>query len=209
MLVEDIVSKTQTAYSKYEKIAIYSGRFQPPHIGHLKVWQHLRSEFDDAFIATSDVVSPPRSPFNFLEKKTMFRHAGVPVNRIVQVRSPYLANEIVSRLDPKATVVIFGVSEKDMHQDKRFSFAPKKDGSPSFLQSYEKNINELAPIGKHAYVTIVPTVSFNINGKKMTSATEFRANFSKANDSAQAQMIQDLYGKYSDKIHALMREKIV
>jgi hypothetical protein len=209
MLVEDIIMEADPARSGYKKIAILPGRFQPPHIGHMKSWQHLRQEFDDAYIATSDKVDPPRSPFNFNEKQSLFMHAGVPSNHIVQVKNPYRADEIVSKFDADNTVIIFGVSEKDMAEDPRFSFGPKKDGSASFLQPYKDNIGRLQPVSTHAYVATIPTYDFKVNGAPMRSATEFRANFAAADDASQAQMIKDLYGRYSDKIHKLMSDKIV
>lgn len=208
MLISQIITEADDNRSGYKKIGIMPGRFQPAHIGHMKAWQWLRSEFDDAYIATSDKVDPPRSPFNFQEKKSMFVHAGVPANRVIQVKNPYQASEIVSQFDPNNTVVIFGVSAKDMDEDPRFSFKPKKDGSPGFLQPYKPNIDKLKPVSTHAYVTTIPTFKFMVNGQPMRSATEFRANFAKADDSTQAKMITDLYGKYSDSIHKLMQEKI-
>lgn len=209
MLIEDIINEADPSRSTYKKVAIYPGRFQPPHIGHMKAWQWLEKEFGDAYVATSDKVDPPRSPFNFNEKKKLLMHAGVPATKIVQVKNPYRADEIVQKLDPDRTVLIFAVSEKDMNEDPRFSFKPKKDGSPSYLQPYAKNKPALEPLSKHGYVATVPTFKFNVLGKPMRSATEFRENFARANDSQQAKMIKDLYGKYSDDIHNLLREKIV
>jgi len=209
MLIEDIIREADSSRSTYNTVAIYPGRFQPPHIGHMKAWKYLKDKFGDAFVATSDKVDPPRSPFNFNEKKKLLMHAGVPAQNVVQVKNPYRADEIVKDFDPNKTVLVFAVSEKDMAEDPRFSFKPKKDGSPSYLQSYKENQADLKPLSTHAYVATVPTFKFNVMGEPMKSATEFRSNFSKANDSQQAKMIEDLYGKYSDDIHNLMREKIV
>jgi len=208
MLINDIILEADQAQSTYKKIGIMSGRFHPPHIGHMKGWQWLRSKFDDAYIATSDKVDPPRSPFTFQEKKAMFVHAGVPNNRVVQVRDPYKVEEIASQFDPQSTVFIFGVSEKDMTEQPRFQFKPKKDGSPGYLQSYSENMSKLQPISTHAYIIVVPTFKFDVAGKPMRSATEFRADFAQSDDSRQARMIQDLYGDYDDNIHAIMRAKI-
>jgi len=209
MLIEDIIMEANPAQSGYKKIALMPGRFQPPHIGHLKAWQYLRDKYDDAYIVTSDKTEPGRSPFNFQEKKSLFIHAGVPSDHIIQVKNPYQATEIVSQFDANNTVVIFGVSEKDMTEDPRFGFKPKKDGSPGFLQPFKQNQANLQPVSTHAYVATVPTFKFNVGGVPMRSATEFRRDFAQADDSKQAQMITDLYGKYSDKVHALMRDKIV
>jgi hypothetical protein len=211
MLIQDILNEDSPLTSgknTMKKIAILSGRFQPPHIGHMKAWQHLRSEFDDAYIATTGKIALPHSPFDFVEKKSMFMHAGVPSNRIVQVSNPYMASEIVDKFDDKNTIVVFGVSEKDMAEDRRFRFNPRKDGSTGFLQPYRKNMNDLKPISTHAYVAVIPTFKFKVNGAKLRSATEFRAAFTQADDITQAKMITDLYGKYSDKIHALLQAKI-
>lgn len=208
MLIEDIITENPNR-SSYKTVALMPGRFQPGHIGHMKAWQWLQQNFDDAYIVTSDKVDPPRSPFNFNEKKALFMHAGVPANKIIQVKNPYRAEEIVSKFDPNKTVLIFGVSQKDMTEDPRFNFAPKKDGSPGYLQPYKENMADLKPLTEHGYVAVVPTFKFTVLGKPMRSATEFRAEFSQANDSKQAKMIEGLYGKYSDKIHNLMREKIV
>lgn len=206
MLIEDIINEGPAGY---KKIALMPGRFQPPHIGHMKAWRWLKENFDDAYIVTSNKVDPPRSPFNFEEKKRLFMFAGVNADHIVQVKNPYQAQEIVSKFDPNSTVVIFGVSEKDMAEDPRFQFKPKKDGSPGYLQSYKKNINQLEPLSKHGYVATVPTFKFKVLGKPMMSATEFRSNFARADESTQAKMIEGLYGDYDAGIHELMREKIV
>lgn len=194
--------------SGYKTVVIYPGRFQPPHIGHMQAWKWLKDKFGDAYIATSDKVEPPRSPFNFNEKQRLLQFAGVPVDHIVQVKNPYQAAEIVSKYDPENTVLIFAISQKDMDEDPRFSFAPKKDGSPSYLQPYAKNQGSLQPLSKVGYVTTVPTFNFNVMGSPMRSATEFRANFARANDSQQAQMIKDLYGKYDAGIHQLLKDRI-
>jgi hypothetical protein len=193
----------------YKTVGIMSGRFQPPHIGHMRAWEWLYDKFDSAFIATSDVVDTLRSPFNFNEKKTMMLQAGVPVDNIIHVKSPYIASEIVDTFEPDSTVVIFAVSQKDMTNDPRFNFQPKKDGSASFLQSYTDNTQNLLPVNKHAYVVVLPTFEFDVAGSPTHSATEIRNQFVMANYSTQTDMITDLYGKYSDEIHALMRDKIV
>lgn len=209
MLIEDIINEANPARSSYKTLALMPGRFQPPHIGHMKAWRWMKENFDDAYVVTSDKVEPPRSPFNFNEKKALFMHAGVPSNKIVQVKNPYRADEIVSKMDPNNTILVFGVSQKDMEEDPRFSFKPKKDGSPSYFQPYKENQADLKPLSEHGYIVVVPTFKFTVLGKPMRSATEFRAEFANADDSKQAKMIEDLYGKYSDKIHNLMREKIV
>jgi nicotinamide mononucleotide adenylyltransferase len=51
-------------------VVFYSGRFQPFHLGHGEVFRELQSRFgrDNVYIATSNKVELPKSPFNFSEK---------------------------------------------------------------------------------------------------------------------------------------------
>ena len=100
---------------------------------------------------------------------------------------------------------MFAVSDKDMAEDPRFTFKPKKDGSPSYFQKAGKGMESL---DKHGYIVSVPTLSFKVLGEPMRSATEFRSNFAKSDDDMQEQMITDLFGSYNPEIHELMKAKI-
>lgn len=208
MLIEDIINEAADQ-AGLKKLVLYPGRFQPPHIGHMNAWKWLKDQFGDAYVVTSDKVDPPRRPFNFNEKRRLLMHAGVPSNRIVQTKSPYRADELVGEQDPDNTVLIFAVSQKDMDEDPRFSFRPKKDGSPSYFQSFKEHQGSLQPLSKHGYIAVVPTFPFKVAGNPMRSATEFRSDFAQATDTNQARMIKDLYGSYDAGIHQLMKEKIV
>jgi cytidyltransferase-like protein len=193
-------------------LVIYPGRFQPFHKGHAQVFQWLKNKFGDAYIATSDKVEAPKSPFNFQEKKQMMRLAGVPAGKIKQVLNPYMAKEILKDFDPKTTVLVFAVSQKDMEEDPRFSFKPKKDGSPGYLQPYAGNEKKLKPFGSaekmRGYVIVTPTFTFNVLGKPATSASELRKQFVSLDNKKQKEFITDLFGKYDADIHKLMKKKI-
>ena len=188
-------------------LVIYPGRFHPFHKGHKSVYDTLVNKFgaNNVFIATSDKVDPPKSPFSFEEKLKMINLTGVPSKNVVRVKNPYQATEIVSKYDPKDTVLLFAVSEKDMEEDPRFAFKPKKDGSPSYFQPAN---DKMEPLEKHGYILTVPTLRFTLLGKPLKSASEFRSQFAKADAGVQKQMIQDLYGTYSLEIHNLLYQKI-
>jgi len=195
-----------------KKLVIYPGRFQPFHKGHAQVFQWLKNKFGDAYIATSDKVEAPKSPFNFQEKKQMMRLAGVPAGKIKQVLNPYMAREILKDFDPKTTVLIFAVSQKDMEEDPRFNFAPTKSGKPGYLQPYAGNEKKLKPFGDatkmQGYVIVTPTFTFDVLGKPATSASELRKQFMKLDNKKQKEFITDLFGKYDADIHKLMKKKI-
>ena len=190
-----------------DTVVIYPGRFHPFHKGHKSVYDTLVKRFGNerVFIATSAKVDPPKSPFTFEEKRAMIALTGVDPSRVIQTKSPYQATEITDNYDPQNTIALFAVSDKDMAEDPRFSFKPKKDGSPSYYQPAQK---EMKSLDTHGYIITVPTLSFNVLGKPMRSATEFRANFAKADSETQKAMITDLFGKYDSKVHNTMTQKI-
>jgi cytidyltransferase-like protein len=199
MRISDLFEATQ------KTVVIYPGRFHPFHKGHAAVYRWLTSKFDDVYIATSNKIDPPKSPFSFAEKKQMMMHAGVPASAIVQVKNPYIAAEITDKYDPDNTVAVFAVSEKDMAEDPRFQFKPKKDGSPSYYRPYGSNME---PLNKHGYIITTPTFDFTVLGEPMRSATELRRDFAAADVETQAKMIKDLYGSYNKTIHKIMAAKI-
>jgi len=191
-----------------DTVVIYPGRFHPFHKGHKSVYDALVKRFgkNRVYIATSNKVDPPKSPFTFDEKRAMMALTGVDPSRVVQVKNPYQATEITDNFNPQNTIALFAVSDKDMAEDPRFSFKPKKDGSPSYYQPASK---DMQGFDKHGYIITVPTLDFNVLGKPMRSASEFRANFARADSETQKAMITDLFGRYDPKTHSTMSKKIV
>ena len=188
-------------------IVIYPGRFHPFHKGHASVYNTLVKKFgkDAVYIATSNKIDPPKSPFSFTEKRDMMALTGVDPSRVVQVVMPYIAKEITDSYDPDNTILLFAVSDKDMAEDPRFQFKPKQDGSPSYYQPAQKNMR---PFKEHGYIITVPTLDFKVLGQPMRSASEFRANFAAADSDTQKAMMTDLFGKYDKRIHDIMAQKI-
>lgn len=190
-------------------LVVYPGRFQPFHKGHRAVYDHLTKKFgrDHVYIATSNKVAPPKSPFNFAQKAAMMQLTGIPMDRVIETAEPYRPQELISAYPPE-TKLIFAVSQKDMDEDPRFSKWTKKDGSPSYFQPMPGNQNEMLGLGQHGYIMVVPTFEFDVLGNKMTSASEFRSNFAKADAETQKSMIQDLFGAYDANVHAIMKNAI-
>ena len=190
-----------------DTVVIYPGRFHPFHKGHKSVYDALVKRFgkNRVYIATSNKVDPPKSPFTFVEKREMMALTGVDPSRVVQVKNPYQATEITDNFDPQNTIALFAVSDKDMAEDPRFSFKPRTDGQPSYYQPASK---DMQGFDKHGYIITVPTLEFNVLGKPMRSASEFRANFASADSETQKAMITDLFGRYDTKTHSTMSQKI-
>lgn len=206
MFIYDLFENAETMNT----VVVYPGRFQPWHRGHHEVYNYLVRNFgrDRVFIATSNKVAPPRSPFSFGEKLQFMNFTGIPGDVVIETTDPYRVPELVNKLDGNNTRLIFAVSEKDMQEDPRFKFGTKKDGSPTYFQPMPRDGSQMQPLTHHAYIMVVPTFEFKVLGKVVKSATDIRALFAGGDDQTQKQIIVDLFGKYSPEIHALMKSKI-
>lgn len=183
------------------ELVIYPGGFHPFHLGHASVFDHLAKHFPsgEVFVAATDTKT--ERPFGFEDKKFLANQSGVPKERFVQVKSPYRAEEITKNYDPNSTILIFAVSEKDSD---RFSFAPKRDGSPAYFQPYSANSSD--PMSKHAYIYIVPKIDFQIAGRSIDSASKIRQMYTDGDEATRTQIIRDLYplAKAPKKIKAIL-----
>lgn len=194
-------------------IAIYPGRFHPFHKGHAASFQQLASKFGskNTYLAISAKQELPKSPFSAGDRAKMAMALGIPKDNIISVNNPYAATEYIERfekagIDPENTVLVFGVSKKDMEgvpemgipPDPRFSFKPKKDGSPSYLQPYTGK--DVKPMTQHAYVVSTDVAEFPIAGQQMRDASAIRKAYMGGEDQMKMQILTDLYGTKAAKI---------
>lgn len=190
-------------------IVVYPGRFHPFHRGHKASYDWLINKFGNGvYIATSDVQNPENSPFSFSDKVKMMTKLNIPSGHIVQTKNPYQAKEIVSGLsdeEKQTSALVFAVSEKD---SERFNFAPKKDGSPSYLQPLPENLKKLKPMTEHGYVVITPTVNFKVKGVDANSASQIRKLYIDGNDQDRINIITDLYGSPDAEIKEIFDDKL-
>ena len=113
-LIEEMIKPILEANSNITKVVgIYGGRFQPfgPH--HLKTYKWLEKQVDEAYITTSNIKQPPRHPMNFKEKVRHMSKMGIPSNKIVQEKSPYVAKNLMSKFDTETTAVVYIFGAKD------------------------------------------------------------------------------------------------
>jgi hypothetical protein len=180
-------------------IVIYPGRFHPFHRGHLASYNYLVKKYgaDSVYIATSDVQAPVTSPFSYTDKVQMMTKLGVPSSHIVRVKNPYQAREIYDSIpNAENTALIYAISEKDMQGDgARFKFGIKKNGEPSYMQPMPEDLKLLKPLTQHAYVTVTPTVNFQVRGIDANSASQIRKAYIEGSDADRDSIIADLYGE--------------
>ena len=191
-------------------LVIYPGRFHPFHRGHRASYEYLAKKYgeDHVYIATTGVQAPVTSPFTFADKVQMISTLGIPAGHVVKVSNPYQSREITDSIpsEEKAnTVLIFALSAKDAE---RFNFAPKRDGTPSYLQPMPKNLKQLKPMTKHAYVEITPTVNFKVRGQDANSASQIREFYIKGNNNDRDQIIADLYGEAYPELRDIFDERL-
>ena len=191
-------------------IAIYPGRFQPFGQHHAKSFKWLQQKFGakNTYIATSDKVELPKSPFSFLEKKQIIEEYGLG-DHVVQTKNPYKAEEILGSLDPSTTAVVFMVGAKDMQNDPRFAMKPKRDGSPSYFQPYDANKNSLQGFDKHGYLIVGPHVSIAIPGYGEMSGTALRkALGAKVPRSQKIKLFKSVFGWYDESTANMIFDKL-
>jgi hypothetical protein len=190
------------------KIVLYPGRFQPMGRHHAEVFKSLQKQHgsENVFIVTSNKVAPPRSPLDFEEKKKIMIKHGIPDSQILQSRSPYRISELEGVFDPEGDIVVYAVGKKDMDESPRFSNldGKRKDGSPAYLKSFDKNKNKLEPFENHAYVMVAPHVSIKLpNGEEMSGSTlrDAMANLT-------PESFEEAMGWFDKDIYEMLKGKI-
>jgi hypothetical protein len=191
-------------------LVIYPGRFHPFHLGHKASYDWLTKQYGDnsVYIASSGVQDPETSPFEYADKVAMMTKLGVPSGHVVKVKNPYQAVEITGSLSDEEranTILVFAVSAKDAE---RFNFAPKKDGSASYLQPMPDNKKGIKPMTQHGYVAVTPTVNFRVKGVDANSASQIRKLYLDGNDADRNQIITDLYGSPDPELRAIFDQRL-
>ena len=184
--------------TKPRTIAIYPGRFQPMGLHHYKTYQHLVNKFGskNVYIVTSNVTGPT-SPFSFQEKKKIIQSYGVPANRIIKVRDPYRAIELISKFSDD-TPVVFGFGAKDAG----------RLTSGKYFKDY-KDGEDLVGYRENGYITALPHVTLKVNGKEM-SGTSIRAAFGNkgVKDVKKRKLFKGIFGHSKAPIYKLVVDKL-
>ena len=169
-------------------VGVFGGRFQPFHSGHLATYKWLKTQVDEAYITTSDIKKPPRHPMNFKEKVRHMVKVGIPKNRIVMEKSPYVAKNLLNKFDSKTTAVVYVVGEKD---------AGRLGGK--YFKSYTKDMKGFE---EHGYIITAPQVG-NISGTK----TRDMLGNPKVDDKEKLKFFKKTFGYYDKGVYNMMTNK--
>lgn len=180
-------------------VAIMVGRFQPFHAGHYSVYELLAKKFgkNNTYICTSNKTEPGRSPFNFREKQTIISTMfGVPKNKIVQAKNPYVPKEILSKYSKTSTAYVTAFSTKD---------AGRLGGK--YFKPFPKDKDELLPYTERGYFIVAPEIDL---GGKSLSGTAIRNFFTDVTNSEddKKKEFKRLYRKFNPKIYDLIMSKL-
>jgi len=154
-LIESILGEAESVDNK---VVVYSGRFQPFHKGHYATYSHLVKKFgkNNVYIGTSNKTDNNKSPFNFKEKVMIItKMFGIPSNKIIQVKNPYVPTEVLKKFDKDTTAFITVVGKKDASRLGGKFFTPYKDNLD--FEGYEDR----------GYVYIAPNQSNPISGTEV------------------------------------------
>ena len=197
-LVEEIIKPILEANSNIKKVVgIYGGRFQPfgPH--HYKTYKWLAKQVDDAYITTSNIKKPPRHPMNFKEKVRHMSKMGVPSNRIIEEKSPYVAKNLAKKYDKDTTAFVYVFGAKD---------AGRLGGK--YFQDYKKSKGNIKGFEENGYYLVAPHVSISVGGQEV-SGTSMRTllGSSKIDDSERAKLFKKMFGYFDKGVFQMMVNK--
>ena len=197
-IVEDLIGEADSPIKTI--VAIYPGRFQPMGKHHAEVFKWLQKKFgkQHTYIATTDKVQLPKSPFNFREKRSIMLKHGI--KNIEQVKNPYQSTEIIQDYDPATTAVVFVYGKKDAGRLR----TTKADGSPGYFQDYEKSKNNLIGYDKHGYFVISPHIKLDVPGYGEMSGTTLR----QALAASDKETFKAIFGWFDPKIFNMAKKKL-
>ena len=180
-------------------IGVFGGRFQPFHSGHLATYKWLASQVDEAYITTSNIKKPPRHPMNFKEKVRHMVKVGIPKNRIIQEKTPYVATNLLKKFNPKTTAVVYAFGEKDAG---RLKGGTKKSGGKTYYQDYKKSRGDIRGYEEHGYFVTAPQFG-NISGTK----TRDMLGNPNVSDEEKAKFFKKTFGYYDKGLYNMMVNK--
>ena len=204
LTAELIAPFLEEADSKIKKvIAVFPGRFQPAGPHHLATYNWLKKKFGDAYITSSNIQGYPRHPLSFKEKQQHISKMGVKKDHIVMEKSPYVAEILLKKFDPKTTAVVYIFGAKDA--GRLTGGKKKKDGGATYYQDYNKNKNNLQGYEEHGYILTAPHVAIKVGGKEV-SGTVMREllGSDKFSESERIKLFKQAFGYSDPKTYQMM-----
>ena len=206
-------------------VVLYPGRFQPFHLGHKDVFQHLSAKFgrDNVFISTGNMpkkIDPSRHIFGFTDKLQFMHAAGIPDDRVIQNQSPYT---LPSQFDKTDSICVIAVGAPDLDKldvggvytgktpTGRVQKIPdgKSIGDEKYYQMF-KSLDDCETADQHAYIIVAQErkVPVTIGGKQYDAShgTACRNLWNKIRKNAKqrGEFLTQLYGRNDPELGRLL-----
>ena len=199
---------------KTNLIAIYPGRFQPPHRGHFAVYKFLANKFGkhNTYIATSNKTdiddfgqvfkSGPqkgqykqvKSPFTFDEKKEIWTNMfGVNSSRIIECENPAFNPTEILNNQPLYTSYVVAVGKKDLERYTK----------NTWYEELPEDFSELKPFTRGGYYINMNTMEGGLNASKV------RYSLSTKQPLERIELFKMLYNKFNADIYTMITKKLV
>ena len=197
-LVEEIIKPILEQNSDIKKVVgIFGGRFQPfgPH--HKKVYEWLKSQFDDAYITTSNIKSLPRHPMNFKEKVRHMTKMGIPKSKIIMEKSPFVAKNLEKKFNKDTTAFVYIFGKKDTG----------RLGGGKYFQDYKKNKKNLKGFEEHGYYLVAPHMSVSAGGLEVSGTAMRELLGSEKYKENREKLFKKMFGYYDKGVFNMMTNK--
>ena len=175
-------------------IGVFGGRFQPFHSGHLATYNWLKTQVDEVYITTSNIKQPPRHPMDFKEKVRHMVKMGIPKNRIVMEKSPYVAKNLLSKFNKDTTAVVYAFGKKDAGR--------LKAGKGKYFQDYKKSQGNINGYEENGYFITAPQFG-SVSGTQMRKLL----GDPKLDDSDRVKSFKKVFGYYDKGVYTMMTNK--
>jgi len=170
-------------------IGVFGGRFQPFHSGHLATYNWLKTQVDEVYITTTNIKQPPRHPMNFKEKVSHMIKMGIPKNRIIMEKSPYIAKNLLKKFNKDTTAVVYAVGKKD---------AGRLKGG-KYFQDYKKSKGSIKGYEENGYIMSAPKFG-SVSGTQMRKLL----GDPKLDDSDRVKAFKKVFGYYDKSVYTMM-----
>ena len=126
---------------------------------------------------------------------------GVPKNRIVKEKVPYVANNLLKKFG-KDTAVVYVFGAKDAG---RLKGGTKKSGGKTYYQDLKSNMDNLKGYEEHGYIYTAPHV--NVSG--ISSGTEIRnlLGSPKFEEKKREKIFKKTFGYFDKGVYTMMTNK--
>ena len=122
---------------------------------------------------------------------------GIPKNRIIQEKSPYVAKNVLNKYDKDTTAVVYIFGAKD---------AGRLKGG-KYFQDYKKNKNNMNGYEDNGYVLTAPHVSVSVGGKEVSGTVMRQLLGSPDYEKDREKLFKKAFGYFDKGVFQMMNNK--